>query len=336
MLPEYVKFYYDRLSLDKKDVYLQFYEAFKQRKKIVEITAASAIQLKDIDYIMRSLYYDTPSFYYLNVTEYAYKKTFTGYIIYVEYLYTNEQIDKFDQQLLDGLIKFKKQYIRDDMSEYEKELAIHDYLIRTVEYDSESIKAKDGRHKEIYNVLGVLLRRKAVCMGISCAFKLICDFLRIKCFAVRGKTVWAKETDPGHAWNMVKLDGETYHVDVTWDLRSKRKDMRCCYDYLNLPDHLIRFNHTWSDDIYPECTALTYNYYYRYKFFVRSLDKIADFILHQYEQGRRYIAFKYANDMPPDEDIDAEIERGVRLTQYVGCYRFVIEREIHNIYIEMD
>ena len=183
---------------------------------------------------------------------------------------TEEQIRDFDQRLLQGLKKFRREYIREEMSDFEKEVAIHDYLINTVTYDTESIEDYnlEKKHKEIYNTLGPLLRKKAVCWGIACAFKLICDFCRIKCFVVVGN-LRSENDGEGHAWNIVRLQDENYHVDVTWDLRTS-DTISFAYDYLNLNDHLIKLDHFWDDIVYPSCNSLEYNYHHRYKLYVSS------------------------------------------------------------------
>ena len=338
MLPEYVKYYYERLSDSKKDVYRQMYNAFRKHEKRVRIKAdPSGITVEDLGYIFRCLYNDTPSFYYLNPSLYIVGVLPDGYMFENKFLYTEEQIRDFDQRLLQGLEIFHEKYIQEEMSDFEKEVAIHDYLINTVTYDTESIEDYnlEKKHKEIYNTLGPLLRKKAVCWGIACAFKLICDFCRIKCFVVVGN-LRSENDGEGHAWNIVRLQDENYHVDVTWDLRTS-DTISFAYDYLNLNDHLIKLDHFWDDIVYPSCNSLEYNYHHRYKLYVSSPEQIPGFIAGKLEQGNNYITFKYASKMPEKELIREKIQEGILRAENCTCreYLYSIVENTHNIYIKV-
>ena len=179
-----------------------------------------------------------------------------------------------------------------------------------------------------------MLRKKAVCWGIACAFKLICDYCQIKCFVVVGDALPIIEGAAGHAWNIVRLEDENYHVDVTWDIK-KKGDISFIYDYLNLDDHLIKMDHTWNDEIYPPCKALKYNYYNRNKLYVRKLDQIPDYIRNSIASGEKYITFKFANEMPEKDRIMEWIKIGIRQANFHGSYTWAVNMEIHNVYIDL-
>lgn len=337
MLPEYVKFYYDKLPEVKKAVYMQMYKGFREHKKRIYIsTDPAVISPEDLMYIFRCLYNDTPSFYFVDLSMCKFVKTSTGYIFIKEFIYPERKIEQYEKAIIEGLQIFKTRYIREEMSDYEKEMVIHDYLIRTVTYDEESIQEEEQRirHGEIYNILGPLLRKKAVCWGIACAFKLICDYCGIKCFVIVGDALPIRDGSAGHAWNIVRLDGENYHVDVTWDIK-KKGDISFVYDYLNLNDHLIKMDHAWDDEIYPPCKALTYNYYKRNKLYVRKLEQIPDYISNSISAGKKYITFKFANEMPTKEKIEEKIFEGIDKTNFYGSYGWLVKIETHNVYIEL-
>ena len=57
-----------------------------------------------------------------------------------------------------------------------------------------------------------LLKKVAVCDGYSHAFQMVMRKLKIPCRFVTGSS-----GSVGHAWNMVKLSGKWYHIDVTFD-----------------------------------------------------------------------------------------------------------------------
>ena len=337
MLPEYVKFYYDKLPDIKKDVYMQMYKGFRKHNKRIDIkTDPSVISPDDLMYIFECLYNDTPSFYFVDVSKSKWIVLPDGYIFIKDFIYTEEKIKEYDKAILDGLIAFKNRYIREDMTDYEKERIIHNYLVNTITYDHRSISTEEERikHGEIFNVLGALLRKKAVCWGIACAFKLICDYLKIKCFVVIGNSLPVQEGGARHSWNIVRIDKENYHVDATWDLKRKGS-ITTSYDYFNLNDNLIRLNHTWSDEIYPPCNSLKYNYFRRNKLYVKTLEQIPDYIVKTISSGKKYIIFKFVNKMPDREKITEKIIAGVSQAGYHKKYKWIINMDTHNVYIEL-
>ena len=286
---------------------------------------------KDISDIAISVYNDTPSFYYLDVTKYSYIPAPFGYIYSQNYIYSDKEIEEYDRRLEQGLNIFRKKYILPNMSEYQKEKIIHDYLVKTVVYDHEALNSAN-HIDEAFNVLGPLLKKRAVCWGIACAFKLLCDYCQIKSFVVIGNTI-PRQGDAGHAWNMVKINEETFHVDVTWDIKEKG-DISFCYDYFNLDDKLILANHTWESKLYPKCVSIKQNYYYKNHLFVKTTSDLSAYICSRLRANDQYIAVKYANAMPPKTDIESAIQAGFLKALKYSPYRYSISELTHNIYIE--
>ncbi len=120
-----------------------------------------------------------------------------------------------------------------DMDDYEKLKFFHDYLILNCEIDSSDEYAD--------TVYGTLVRKKALCEGYTKAFSYLCNLAGIENTIVTGQT-----TVP-HMWNMVKLNGSWYHVDVTWDNPSDRLHEEypgvILYQYFMVTDSVIRNNH---------------------------------------------------------------------------------------------
>ncbi len=127
--------------------------------------------------------------------------------------------------------------ITDDMTIYDKLKYFHDYLINHCESDSEDPYAN--------TIYGALVRGKALCEGYAKSFSYLCNKAGIENIIVTG------ETDTAHMWNMVKIDGNWYHVDVTWDkpdgmIAEMYPDM-VMYQYFLVTDSVIENNHTiWT------------------------------------------------------------------------------------------
>ena len=58
---------------------------------------------------------------------------------------------------------------------------------------------------------GALINGKAVCQGYAEAYMMLCSLAGLQCYRAAGMA-----GDWSHLWNIVKLDGKYYHVDVTW------------------------------------------------------------------------------------------------------------------------
>lgn len=102
-------------------------------------------------------------------------------------------------------------------NDYDKALFIHDYIYKHCEYDIGSfidyfVHLNLGA-ENTYNAFGCLLENRAVCSGISAAYVLLLRAVGVECKALDGKAFGSN-----HSWNIVKINGMWYHVDVTWDL----------------------------------------------------------------------------------------------------------------------
>ena len=105
--------------------------------------------------------------------------------------------------------------ITDDMTDYEKVLAIFDALTDIVAYDYDAAAApeEEGFHTDVcYYLEGVFERGLAVCDGKSKAFVLLCGIEGIGAVRDFGD---ARDGGAGHAWNYVEIDGAWYLVDTT-------------------------------------------------------------------------------------------------------------------------
>lgn len=89
----------------------------------------------------------------------------------------------------------------DGMNQWQMALAVHDYLAAHSIYD-ESLTYWEG--------YDLIVRGTSVCNGYANAYMDIMNRLGVEC----RMTVSADGT---HGWNLIKIDGNWYHVDVTWD-----------------------------------------------------------------------------------------------------------------------
>ena len=164
-------------------------------------------------------------------------------------------------------------------NDFEREEYINNYIIDNCRYDEEAAENNDvqGNENDAY---GALVDGKAVCEGYARAFQLLCNKANIDSVLLSG----IADSD-NHAWNGVKIGGDWYQIDVTWD--DVDDFIYDSHEYFNLTDSLMYEEHTlspkyseidaesflnlesWCNFYVPKCTAEKYNYHnycYNYKY----------------------------------------------------------------------
>jgi hypothetical protein len=141
--------------------------------------------------------------------------------------------------------------IKSNMTDLEKELAIHDYLILNTKYDSVSLvnlRSSDNCH----SAYGALVQGTAVCDGYAKAMEIMLNMVGVECITVTGFSYSYESRPIGHAWNIVNIDGDYYHMDVTsddWD----GDVMELNHNFFNISDKQIASSHNWDRFSYPKC-----------------------------------------------------------------------------------
>ena len=149
--------------------------------------------------------------------------------------------------LYDSYINTLAQITSPDNTQWQNELAIHDYLVSHITYT-------DGIPGNSY-AYNAMIDGTAVCSGYAESFKTFMDFLGIENITVSGTARGEK-----HIWNMVCLDGEWYHTDVTWDDPVNGREDYIEHAYFNITDNDISLDHSWEYSSTPAASADIYSY----------------------------------------------------------------------------
>ncbi|MCI8758531.1 MAG: DUF4358 domain-containing protein [Oscillospiraceae bacterium] len=162
-----------------------------------------------------------------------------------------------DQVILQSCRDLLGEIITEEMSDYEKELAVHDWMIAWAEYDQAALSSLPGAQPtpDSDNPYGFFTGRAAICTGYTSTFQLLMDLLDIECVTVEGTAYNGTED---HAWNMVRLDGDWYCVDVTWDdpVSSTPVSPAAAHMYFNVTSDFMRqFGHQWDEEAVPAAEA---------------------------------------------------------------------------------
>ncbi len=113
--------------------------------------------------------------------------------------------DEYDIAAFDTAVEDALSGINSSMTDLQKAIHLHDYLVINCKYNTSS-----SLTKEAFNAYGAMVKGTAVCQGYALAYKYLLEKAGIASYMVTSDTM-------DHAWNMVKLDGKYYHVDVTFD-----------------------------------------------------------------------------------------------------------------------
>ena len=101
---------------------------------------------------------------------------------------------------------------------------------------------------EPYNqsAFSAICKAQTVCAGFSYSFQYLCQRLGIPCTVVLGVGHGPGMPAPEkHLWNLVKIDGMYYEMDVTWDNPTPKKaPHRYFYNYFNITSSKINEDHT--------------------------------------------------------------------------------------------
>lgn len=191
--------------------------AYKKYQTSVDVSAYNlnyATEYDNLKSMMGEVVSETPYLFYTGTRFSVSRNTSTNQIVKITLGYADAykksdgtirkaKIKKTRTQL-DSAINQALLNVEPSMSQVEKAMVLHDYLVRTTAYTSDSNNA--FRLTEV----GVFLKHKANCEGYSRAYAILMQKVGIPVkFVSSDKMV--------HMWNEIKIGKKWYHVDVTWD-----------------------------------------------------------------------------------------------------------------------
>ena len=212
------------------------------------------------------------------------------------------------RQTMDKLYAVRDLLIKDGMSDYEKELAIHDYIVKNYQYDTYAAE-QENISDDATSITFFLREHKGVCEAYSYTFKALCNLSGLRCHVVTGIL-----DGVNHAWNIVGIDGSFYHIDVTSDDPVPDIPQHCFYSYFNLTDMEISKTHTMENKWY-ECHSDKYNYFKYNNYIVNNYTTLHSLTMARLSQGYNTIMFKTQGYTLTTDDIN-QLLYGKGFTSY--------------------
>ncbi len=256
------EYYYQELDRREKQVYRGLMEAISKHESMAVVENGGA--LASVNRVVRALDYDHPELYYWDCRNIVIKTRGNQMAIKLDYYLNKEEISKNKPKIERGIAeilgKCKSQYD----SEYDRFKSIYDCMVRNLEYEYSADNGKDIESVFYpHTVLGVFARKRAVCDGISKAFKLVLEKSGIDCIVVRGTKREQGADKEGHAWNIVWIDDKPCHVDLTWAIEQSNKKV-INNDYVGLTDKQIQKDHGIDNVLkVPKCNSEELDFYIR-------------------------------------------------------------------------
>ncbi len=174
-------------------------------------------EIKEIEKYVLSLR-SYPEFYWMKTAQLEHPKVavyadtkFLGSGGYIDFEKVNEGYEKYiiDMIELQADIQSLNYQMDDKMTDVEKVLAIHEWVVRECEYDYQNY-LNGTIPMSSYAKEGVIKNHIAVCNGYTLAMNYLLEKYGVNYYKV-------DSDDMNHTWNVVEINGEYYHVDSTWN-----------------------------------------------------------------------------------------------------------------------
>lgn len=125
-------------------------------------------------------------------------------------------------------------------------LSLGQRLIDVTEYDLETASGGEySNQNAAATAYGALVNGSAVGEGYAMAYKALCDDFGITCYVVIGSV-----EDNVHAWNIVKLEGYYYHIDIS---KSDLNGLQTAF--LKNDTEMVNNDYLWDASLYKICNG---------------------------------------------------------------------------------
>ena len=288
------EYYFKQLNEEEQRVYRELLKGIRAREKDFYLTLS---QDDSIDRCYHAVLKDHPEIFWVHNHEKIYKTTYSDsdYCTFTPgYIYTESEISEIQNAMEAGFQEVSS-LIPADASDYEKVRIVYTYVIDNTQY-----QASDDDQ----SIAGVFWKKEADCAGYAGAVQYLLERIGVPCIYVDGSTQGSTE---GHAWNIVKLDGEYYYVDATngdqpdflnGNAAQLEEHKTIIYDYLCPFPEEYEKKYIRSEELtVPDCTAKDMNFYVLNQgcFDGYDWENIYDYCKMRLDNGAAVVRFKFSN-----------------------------------------
>ena len=276
------EYYYGRMPKDKQNTYRAMLAGLMDLSDEIllpQVPTTDGNWLYDVFFQLRL---DHPEIFWAVGFKYRHYKDSPNLILIPEYIFDKNKIREHKKALHARVEKLVRPAAK--FSEWDKEKYVHDFICENIRYD----KLKKPYSHEIIGPLG---HGVGVCEGIAKSVKILCDALGVWCvIAICGNNP-EKGIKYRHTWNIVRINGQYYHLDATFDNtlgRNEDDSVSIRYDYFNLDDKNIFRDHEPLIAPAPACPDGSHSYYREKKLSFTKIEDVYKRALQAARKGREF------------------------------------------------
>lgn len=288
------RYYYQQLNQKEKAIYQAFYKGVMSHQDIIPVPAKGKLSDATFNRVFMAMTRDNPLIFFLNQSACSWASDkFSHVAICPQYFFSEKKVKEYKRKIESVVNQLIADLRLLEGTDYDKEKKVHDWMCQNIEYDFDGSDLKQPvRLIASHNIIGVFAHHKAQCEGIAKAAKVLLNAVDVKCIVATGESNRNHQYEK-HAWNIVEVEQNPYHLDVTWDIgASDRKNGTIAYDYFNLTDKLIVQDHKVEDKL-PRCCEVAENYYVKNGMIFHSKNKLFCYIDDLLRQDAKQIDFQY-------------------------------------------
>lgn len=258
-------FYFNKLTDNQKKIYssVAFNITNLENEVLIKdyiVNSDSDIVSQDVNTAISYLLYDHPEVFYLK-TDYniSIRKNIFSQNLYINLQYDVTNLDELNFKI-DQIESEVNKYVNlvNNKNDFDKQLLLHDAIIKDIDYYDfgENI---NNIPDEYHNIYSAIVKKSAVCDGLTKSMQIVLDKVGIESLLITG----VLDQVP-HAWNMVKINEDWYHMDLTSNKYVKKENSKTttiAHTYFNVTTEYIMKTHKIDTKDIPISNKNEYNYY---------------------------------------------------------------------------
>ena len=273
--PKNSTFYYNTLTDEQKKIYKSLVLSIKNLNTKTKIKDYNYIDdnttMNDVKIAIQNIFLDHPEVFYVK-NDYVVStiELVNSKRIEVELEYTVSDKAELESKISE-INEVITPIISDakTMDKFDAELYIHDKICNLATY----YKYTDINEvpEECHSIYGCLILKSAVCDGLSKALQIMLNKVGIESILVTGAL-----QNQSHAWNLINLENNWYHVDITSNKsvkNEKNNKQEIIHSYFNITTEQVKTSSIIDlEDKLPIADSTQYNYYIKTNQYIDVVD----------------------------------------------------------------
>lgn len=290
---------YEHLDDNQKKLYSEIYGILKNFKSNILVSTKDTDELSKV---FNCVMLDHPEIFYVTgytLTKYTKGDSIENITLSGKYIYTKDEAEKFMNVVERVAAECINGCQEDD--EYAKVKYVYEWLISRCDY---VLGAENNQ-----NILSVFVTDETVCQGYAKAAQYLLNKMDVFCILCEGEAMGSE----AHVWNIVRIDGEYYYLDVTWGdatytFNEQDSDSVAPpdinYEYMCVPYTEIAGTHAIIETVtLPVCNSMRDNYYVREGLYFEDIDesRLRYAFDNAYREGKSSVSIKCSSKGVFDE-----------------------------------